>query len=109
MYRDAPSSAFQLQTLPDDESNAAAVSTTLPIFGAKVLKHLQLLVLRYLVWGRDVFACFSTGFGNSLIFRVLTFVCSLLTANGFQRYSRNNLVLVVLPLKPVMKDLVAFF
>ncbi|XP_062516144.1 uncharacterized protein LOC134191539 [Corticium candelabrum] len=48
MNRDAPSSAFQLQTLPDDEAIAAAVSTTLPTFGVKVLKHLQLLALRRL-------------------------------------------------------------
>ena len=41
---------------------------------------------------------------TSLIFHVLTFVCSLLTANGFQRYSRNHLVHAVLHLKPVIKD-----
>ena len=71
---DVPSSASQLQTLPNDEAIAVAVSTTLPTFVVEALKPLQLLALRYLVRGRDVFACFPTGFGKSLIFHILPFV-----------------------------------
>lgn len=94
-------------SMPDDEAITAAVSSSLSIFGVEALKPLQLLALRYIVRGRDVFACFPTGFGKSLIFHILPLVCSRLSANGFRQYPTNPIVLVVSPLKSLMSDQVS--
>ena len=64
--------------MPDGEAIATAVSSVLTLFGVQNLKPLQMLSLRLLVRRRDVFACFPTGFGKSLIFHLLPHVCARL-------------------------------
>ena len=94
-------------TMPSDEAIEAAAMASLAAFDLEALKPLQLLALRYLVRGKDVFACFPTGFGKSMIFHILPSVCSHLAASGFTRFPPDPIVLVVSPLKSLMRDQVS--
>ena len=97
------------RAMPDDEAIATAMSSVLTLFdfGVQNLKPLQMLSLRLLVGRRDVYACFPTGFGKSLIFHLLPHVCARLAANGFRQYPADPVVLVVTSLKSLMRDQVA--
>ena len=60
------------------------------------LEALQLLALHYLVRGIDVFACFPTGFGKSMITSISYRLCA------FPRFPPDPIVLVVFLLKLLM-------
>ena len=60
------------------------------------LKPLQTKCLEYILKGKDVIGVLPTGFGKSLIFHLLPYV---LPTKG-----AKNIVLVVYPLNPIIKD-----
>ena len=82
--------------MPDDEAIATVMSGVLTLFDVQNLKPLQMLSLRLLVRRRDVFACFPTGFGKSLIFHLLPHVCARLALQPMASgYPADPVVLVV--------------
>ena len=74
-----------------------AAAMALAAFDLEALKPLQLLALRYLVREIDVFVCFPTGFGKSMITSISYHLCAVTC--GFTRFPPDPIVLVVFPLK----------
>eukprot|EP00118_Oscarella_pearsei_P021478 m.241141 g.241141 ORF g.241141 m.241141 type:complete len:294 (+) comp40201_c0_seq1:710-1591(+) len=78
-----------------------AVSNACAPFGVQIYQE-QCLCIVKLVGGNDVFGCFPTGYGKSLIYQILPGVVQEL------RRARNPAVLVISPLKSLMRDQIAF-
>ena len=60
-----------------DAAIEAAAMANLAAFDLEALKPLQLLALRDLVRGIDVYACFPTGFGKSMITSISYHLCAV--------------------------------
>ena len=89
------------ENVSSDEIENAICSSLRCFPGISELKPEQTLVIENIVCGSDVFAALPTGFGKSLIFQILPSVLNTLQSNSV---SPSSLVIVVCPLKSIIKD-----
>ena len=89
------------ENVSSDEIENAICSSLRCFPGISELKPEQTLVIENIVCGSDVLAALPTGFGKSLIFQILPSVLNTLQSNSV---SPSSLVIVVCPLKSIIKD-----
>ena len=87
------------------EINRTICSSLIFFPGIHELKPEQILVIQNIVRGKDVFAALPTGFGKSLTFQILPSVLKSLQSSYV---SPSPLVIVVCPLKSIIKDQVNY-
>ena len=93
------------ENISSSEINNAICSSLIFFPGIHELKPEQILVIQNIVRGKDVFAALPTGFGKSLTFQVLPSVLKSLQSSYV---SPSPLVIVVCPLKSIIKDQVNY-
>ena len=87
--------------MASDEAFEAAVAEACKKFGVRDVHVEQRIAVKYLLRRRDVFACFPTGFGKSLIYQIQPSVASSLELRGFPS---EPMVVVISPLNSLMRD-----
>ena len=85
--------------MEDKQDVEIAANKAAQDLGYAALKPKQLEVVSGVLRGEDVFAVLPTGYGKSLCFAVLPSVYDQLYPHG-----KPSIVLVVTPLKAIMKD-----
>jgi len=79
--------------------SCAVDQSTKKINSSYSIKPRQLEAITYILEGKDTLAILRTSFGKSLIYQLLPEVCKLL-----EDHSCNPVILVVSPLKALIKD-----
>ena len=69
----------------------------------KFLKPQQVTAITNFLLRRDVFAVLPTGYGKSLIFQIIPYICSRMAARGFN-YPNKPILLVISPLVSLIKS-----
>ena len=98
-------SVFMAENISSSEINSAICSRLIFFPGIHELKPEQILVIQNIVRGKDVFAALPTGFGKSLTVQILPSVLKSLQSSYV---SPSPLVIVVCPLKSIIKDQVSY-
>jgi superfamily II DNA helicase RecQ len=68
------------------------------------LKVKQYIALDSILQGHDTIAVLPTGYGKSIIFHLLPFICDHININKYGGLSSNNAVLVISPLNSLIND-----
>ena len=87
-----------------DEVFRRVISRVAQLHNIERIKPLQHICLKYLIHRRDVLACLPTGFGKSLIYQAWPTVCSLLSEDFPEKWTKDPIVLVVSPLVSIMEE-----